>query len=418
MTAQQTPMRPDSWSATLAEPAQLAPSRLHRGDVARTAAVGLRTRKLRAVLSALGIMIGIAAMVAVLGLSESSKSELLAQLDRLGTNLLTVQAGEGFGRGNNQLPAEAAGMISRIGPVEATSIVSSVDGASVYRTDFVPSGQTGGITVQAVSINLLDTLGGTVATGRFLDEAAAEFPTTVLGSVAAERLGIVTLEHRPLVWLDDTWFSVIGVLNEFELSPDLDRAALVGLGTAERFLDNENVPTVIHVRADPSSVDAVLGVMAATANPQTPEEVEVIRPSDALEAREAADEAFTALFLGLGAVALLVGGVGIANVMVISVLERRSEIGLRRALGATKRHVGGQFLGEAILLALAGGVGGVALGYAATALWANIRGWDTLVPPIALIGGIGAAVIIGAIAGLYPALRAARMSPTEALRTA
>lgn len=363
-------------------------------------------------------MIGIAAMVAVLGLSESSKSELLATLDRLGTNLLTVQAGEGFGRGAGQLPDDAAAMISRIGPVEATSVVSTVDGASVYRSDYVPDGQTGGITVQAVSINLLETLGGAIDEGRFLDDASAEFPITVLGSVAAERLGITTLEHRPLVWLGGEWFSVVGILEEFELSPDLDRAALIGLGSAASFLQNENIPTVVHVRADPSSVEAVVAVLPPTANPQTPEEVEVLRPSDALEAREAADDAFTALFLGLGAVALLVGGVGIANVMVISVLERRSEIGLRRALGATKRHVAGQFLGEAILLALAGGVGGVALGYAATATWARVRGWDTLVPPIALIGGICAALIIGAIAGLYPALRAARMSPTEALRSA
>lgn len=403
--------------AQLGRPVEVAPSRLHRGDFARTAAVGLRTRKLRAVLSALGIMIGIAAMVSVLGLSESSKSELLAQLDRLGTNLLTVQAGDGFGRGAGELPAEAAGMISRIGPVEATSVVSAVD-ASVYRSDFVPAGETGGITVQAVSANLLDTLGGSVAEGRFLDEASAAFPTTVLGSVAAERLGLTSLEHRPLVWLGGEWFSVIGVLDEFELSPDLDRAALVGLGSAERFLGNENVPSVIHVRTNAASVDAVLAVLPPTANPQTPEEVEVVRPSDALEAREAADDAFTALFLGLGAVALLVGGVGIANVMVISVLERRSEIGLRRALGATKRHVAGQFLGEAILLALAGGLGGVALGYGATAIWARVKGWETLVPPIAFVGGIGAALVIGAAAGLYPAVRAARMSPTEALRTA
>lgn len=403
--------------AQLGRPVEVAPSRLHRGDFARTAAVGLRTRKLRAVLSALGIMIGIAAMVSVLGLSESSKSELLAQLDRLGTNLLTVQAGDGFGRGAGELPAEAAGMISRIGPVEATSVVSAVD-ASVYRSDFVPAGETGGITVQAVSTNLLDTLGGSVAEGRFLDEASAAFPTAVLGSVAAERLGLTSLEHRPLVWLGGEWFSVIGVLDEFELSPDLDRAALVGLGSAERFLGNENVPSVIHVRTNPASVDAVLAVLPPTANPQTPEEVEVVRPSDALEAREAADDAFTALFLGLGAVALLVGGVGIANVMVISVLERRSEIGLRRALGATKRHVAGQFLGEAILLALAGGLGGVALGYGATAIWARVKGWETLVPPIAFVGGIGAALVIGAAAGLYPAVRAARMSPTEALRTA
>lgn len=396
---------------------ELTPSKLHFSDVARTAAVGLRTRKLRAALSALGIMIGIASMVAVLGLSESSKSELIAQLDRLGTNLLTVQAGGGIGRGSGELPVDAAAMIARIGPVEVTSVVSSVDGANVYRTDFIPEGQTGGVSVQAVSIDLLDTLGGSVASGRFHDTASAEFPTVVLGSVAAERLGVAEVTGDQLVWLGEQWFTVIGVLDEFELSPDLDRAAMVGLGAADTYLDDDNVPTAIYVRADPESLDDVMNVIAATANPETPEEIEVDRPSDALEAREAADDAFTALFLGLGGVALLVGGVGIANVMVISVLERRSEIGLRRALGATRRHVATQFLGEALLLSSVGGVGGVILGAGVTWAWASWRGWDVLLPPIALGGGVAAALLIGAVAGLYPATRAARMSPTEALRS-
>lgn len=395
----------------------LSPSRMHLADVARTAGVGLKTRKLRAALSALGIMIGIASMVAVLGLSESSKSDLLAQLDRLGTNLLTVQAGQGIGRGTGELPNTAAVMIARIGPVETTSAASVVADASVYRTDFVPEGQTGGISVVAVDANLLETLGGSVSQGQFLDEANSAFPTVVLGSVAAERLGIRSLDDQPAVWLGEEWFSVIGVLDEFELSPDLDRAALVGMDAAFDYLEDDNVPTSIYVRTDPKFVDDVMRVMAATANPESPEEIEVDRPSDALVAREAADDAFTALFLGLGGVALLVGGVGIANVMVISVLERKSEIGLRRALGATKRHVATQFLGEALLLATVGGVGGVALGALVTAVYANYKEWEVLIPTLAWAGGLVAALLIGAVAGLYPAVRAARLSPTEALRT-
>jgi putative ABC transport system permease protein len=170
------------------------------------------------------------------------------------------------------------------------------------------------------------------------------------------------------------------------------------------------------VRTTPAKVDAVLNVLAATANPENPDQVQASRPSEALEARNAADNAFTSLFVGLGAVALLVGGVGIANVMVISVLERRGEIGLRRALGAARRHVGVQFLGEALVLAAIGGIAGVLLGSAATAVYARARGWGILIPPLALGGGIGAALVIGAVAGLYPAARAARLSPTEALR--
>lgn len=369
----------------------------------------------RAVLSALGIAIGIASMVAVLGLSDSSKSELLATLDRLGTNLLTVQAGQGIGRGSGELPESAAAMISRIGPVEETAAVATVE-ANVYRTDLTPSDRTNGLSVQAVDLTLLDTLAGTLQTGLWFDEASASYPTTVLGAVAAERLGVSGVPAR--VWLGDQWFTVIGVLNEFELSPDLDRAALVGFTAAEDFLGSSGIPSVIHVRADPEYTDQVMSVLAATANPMNPEEVEVSRPSDALAARDAADDAFTALFLGLGAVALLVGGVGIANVMVISVLERKPEIGLRRALGATKGHIATQFLGEALLLSLIGGICGVALGYGVTAAWAAYKGWTVLVPSVALIGGLGAALLIGTLAGFYPAIRASRMSPTEALRTA
>jgi putative ABC transport system permease protein len=271
--------------------------------------------------------------------------------------------------------------------------------------------------VSAVDVGLLETLEGTVARGRFHDEASASYPTVVLGSIAAERLGIDDLEDDPLVWLGDQWFAVIGILDPLELAGSLDRSAIVGVEAAEEYLGYDGVASSIYVRTDPEWVDGVMGVLPATVNPENPDQVEVSRPTDALEARAAAESAFTALFLGLGVVALIVGGVGIANVMVISVLERRSEIGLRRALGATRRHVALQFLLEALLLALTGGIGGVALGAGVTAIYAELRGWDVLIPTIALTGGLAAALVIGAVAGLYPAMRAARLSPTEALHT-
>ncbi len=395
----------------------LPPSRIHLSDLVRTATVGIRSRKMRAGLSAIGIMIGIASIVGILGLSESSKSELLARLDRLGTNLLTVEPDGGFGRGDGNLPADAASMISRITPVEATSMVSFVEGVNVYKNDLIPGGKTGGISVQAVDSKLLNVLAGSLADGVWFDDAKSGFPTVVLGSVAAERLGIREVTGVQPLWLGEQWFIVIGVLTTFELAPDLDRAALVGHRAAETYLDHENLPTRVVVRVDPRKVDQVMTVLAATANPEFPEEVVVDRPSEALEAAEAAEDTLTTLFVGLGSIALIVGGVGIANVMVISVIERRGEIGLRRALGATRRHIASQFLGEALLLALMGGVGGVIVGVTATAVYANVKGWSLIVPPIAMIGGLGAALLIGGVAGLYPATRAARLSPTEALRT-
>jgi len=394
----------------------LQPSRLHFTDLVRAATVGIRTRKQRAALSALGIMIGIAAMVAVLGLSQSSQAELLAQLERLGTNLLVVQPDAGLGRGTGTLPETATDMIARIGPIDSTSMLSAVN-ANVYRNDLIPAGKTGGISVQAVDQDLLDVLGGSLADGVWFDDAKAAYPNVVLGSVAAERLGVRQVSGVQQVWLGSRWFTVIGILNLFELAPDLDRSVFIGQSAAETYLDHENLPSRVLVRVDPTKVDQVLTVLAATANPAFPEEVLVDKPSDALEAQEAADDAFTALLLGLGAVSLIVGGVGIANIMVISVLERRGEIGLRRALGATRRHVAVQFLSEALLLGAIGGAGGVLLGIAVTAVYATIKGWATLVPPIAIFGGIAAALLIGGIAGLYPAVRAARLSPTEALRT-
>jgi len=306
-------------------------------------------------------------------------------------------------------------MIARIGPVEATAYVSSVD-ANAYRTDLIPEGQTGGIAVRATGPNLLETLGGTMAEGVFLDEATASYPAVVLGSVTAERLGIRSLEGGPQIWLGEEWFSVVGILDSLTLHADLDRSALIGEVAAESFLDHDEAPTTVFVRAQPDDVLDVANVLPATANAEFPDQVQVTRPTDTLEAAEAADDTLTALLLGLGAVALLVGGVGIANVMVISVLERRSEIGLRRALGATKRHITYQFLGESLLLAGVGGVAGVLLGALVTAGWAAYEGWATLVPLVALIGGVVAALLIGAVAGLYPALRAAKLSPTEALR--
>ena len=394
----------------------LQPSKLHFNDLLRTATVGMRTRKQRSALSALGIMIGIAALVAVMGLSQSSKSELIAQLERLGTNLLIVKPDPGLGRGSGTLPAEANGMIARIRPIDSTSMLSAVN-AHVYRSDLIPKGRTGGISVQAIDQDMLDVLEGSLADGVWFDEARASYPNVVLGSVAAERLGVREVSGIQQVWLGGRWFTVIGILNTFDLAPDLDRSVFIGHSAAETYLNHENLPSRVLVRVSPAKVDQVLTVLAATANPQFPEEVVVEKPTDALEAQEAADDTLTALLLGLGAVSLLVGGVGIANVMVIAVLERRGEIGLRRALGATRGHVASQFLGEALLLGAMGGSGGVLLGTAITAIYANIKGWATLVPPGAVIGGIVAALLIGGIAGLYPAGRAARLSPTEALRT-
>jgi putative ABC transport system permease protein len=394
--------------------ATLAPSRLLPADVMRVGSFGLRARRLRAGLSALGVAIGIASMVAVLGVSESSKADLMAALDRLGTNLLQAGPGQTFMGEDAVLPESAGGMVRRMDSVDGAAAVKVLE-QTVRRTDLIDEVETGGIAVTAADTQLARTLGARVRRGRFLNAATAAYPAVVLGATTARQLGIA----RPgvNVWLGDRWFTVVGILGHVTLAPDLDSAALIGFPVAERLFGADRSASTIYLRAAEDEVGQARELLASTVNPEHPEEVEVSRPSDALAARAAAKSAFTSLFLGLGAVALLVGGVGIANVMVISVLERRSEIGLRRALGATRRHISAQFLTESLLLALLGGVAGAALGAAVTKGYALSQDWPAVVPAIALVGALGAAIAIGAIAGLYPATRAARLAPTEALRS-
>jgi putative ABC transport system permease protein len=387
---------------------------LRPGDVGRLAVEGLRTRPLRAALAALGIAIGVAAIVAVLGLSASSQARLLAQIDRLGTNLLTVSNGQTFGGDTAELATAAPGMIRRIGPVTGVEQTGSV-GADVYRSPKIPAVDTNALHVEAASVGLAAAVGTSLARGRFLNAATATLPVAVLGASAAQRLGIDRVGRESRIWLGRRWFTVVGILRPAALAPDLDASVLVGFAAAARYLGFDGHPSTIYVRARTDQVAAVQDVLAATANPAAPNEVTVSQPSAALTARAAAESALNSLFLGLGAISLLVGAVGVGNVMVVSVLERRSEIGLRRALGATRRHVRVQFLAEATLLALLGGLVGVAAGAAATAVYATAEGWSVVIPTLAWAGGLGSAVVIGACAGLLPALRAARLAPTEAL---
>jgi putative ABC transport system permease protein len=395
---------------------EIVSPRLAYADLARVAGVGIRTRPIRAALSALGIAIGVAAIVAVLGLSASSQAGLLAEIDKLGTNLLTVTNGQTLFGETAELPLQAPGMIARIGPVEQVQETGSTN-ANVYKSPLISAVNTNALSVQAASLDLPRAVGTTVAAGSYLNAATAHEPVAVLGAEAAQLLGIDRLYQGERIWLGGMWFYLAGILKPAVLAPEIDNSVLVGFSAAERFLDFDGHPSTIYVRTVTSQTAAVQSVLGATANPEAPNEVDVSQPSAALTARAEAQGALNSLFLGLGAVSLLVGAVGVANIMLIGVLERRSEIGLRRALGATKRNIRTQFLVEAILLSLLGGVVGVAAGAVSTVVYAYLKHWTTVVPASAWGGGLAAAMLIGAIAGLLPASRAARLAPTEALRT-
>jgi putative ABC transport system permease protein len=402
-----------------------SPARLRPADLARLAAVGLRTRRLRAGLSALGIAIGVASIVAVLGLSASSSAGLQAEISQLGTNLLTVQNGQSLTGGSAELPLQAPAMIGRlpgVTNVQSTATITGFNGNGVnaYRTPLVPGVNTNGLTVDAASLGLPAAAGTSIAQGAFLNAATARQPVCVLGAAAAAYLGIDKIWPSEKIWITQPgtsgmWFYIAGILKPDILAPEIDFSVLTGYPAAETYLGLDGNPDMIYVRAQTSQVNAVDSMLAAQANPQYPDQVQVSQPSSALTAQLDAADAFNTLFLGLGAVALLVGALSVANIMVISVLERRSEIGLRRALGSTRGQIRIQFLAEAILLALTGGAAGVGAGALATISYARVRGWAAIVPAEAWAAGLAAAVLIGALAGLLPALKAARLSPTQAL---
>ena len=378
---------------------------------------GLRTRRLRAALSALGIAIGIGAMVAVVGVSSSAQANLLAEIDGLGTNLLTVAPGTSFTGANEVLPDTAVPMIGHMSRVSGDAAVYQLPDATVLRTPYVPSQETGGIGVDAAGENLPAVMGTSMASGHFLDAVSRRYPEVVLGAQAAGTLQITHVGGHIMVYLDKTWFTVVGIMRSALLDTTLDSTVFISLPVAARLFGLRASPSEIYVRADESQVTQVANLLAATADPQNASAVEVGRPSNILRARAAAKGQFTTLLLGLGAVALLVGAIGIANIMVISVLERRGEIGLRRALGATRRHISTQFLTESALLAALGGITGLLFGAIATWAYAVGKGEPFVVPTWALIAAPTTGFVIGALAGAYPAARAARLSPTEALRS-
>jgi putative ABC transport system permease protein len=406
-------------TSTPGRPAALSAARLRPGDLAGLASVGLRTRKLRAALSALGIAIGVAAIVAVLGLAASSQAALLAEIARLGTNLLTVTNGQTFSGGTAELPLTAPGMIRRLPGVTAVQATGTVGGVSVYKSPYIPAINTNAVIIEAATTDLPAVAGTSLAQGRFLDAATAREPVVVLGAATAQLLGIDRIRPGERIWAGGQWFYVTGILKQATLAPEIDSAVLVGFPAAQTYLHFDGHPSQIYVRTvdTQAATTAVDNLLAAQANPENTSSVDASQPSDALTARADTEGALDTLFLGLGAVALLVGAIGVANIMVIAVLERRPEIGLRRALGATRGQIRTQFLAEAILLSLAGGAAGVIIGAIATAGYARGHGEAVVIPPEAWAGGLAAAVVIGALAGLLPAIRAARMSPTQALLT-
>ena len=389
--------------------------RLKIKDLFIVALYGVKARRGRAALTSIGIGIGIAAIVAVTGISASGRADLLATLESLGTNLIKASPQAGFFGTQEKLPDGVVGMVERIGPVEEVTSTTQTD-LIVRRSNFISEFEGGGISTIVTTPELLKVVGGDLLEGRFIQDGLSNIPVTVLGSVTASRLGINTLTTPTKILIGSEWFGVIGILEELKIHPDLDRSVFIGYGVAKTLFDIDKEPTTIYIRANPSYIEDVVEVIAPTMNPENPDQVQVSRPSDALEAQEAADAAFTNLLLGLGSVALLVGGVAIANVMVMSVLERRMEIGVRRSIGATRKEIRYQFLLESVVLSGIGGLVGVVLGAAITLGYTNYTNIVFSIPVSQVLGAILLALLIGAISGVYPAIKASKIQPAEAVR--
>ncbi|ROS78303.1 putative ABC transport system permease protein [Curtobacterium sp. PhB130] len=382
-------------------------------DLLRLGVFGLRTRPGRVVLSALGIAIGIAAMIAVVGISSSSKAKLDQVLDALGTNVLTATQAQGFGE-VPPLPPSALESALRQDEVQSAAAVGTVEDTAVYRNPFIPAPETKGIGVSAAWGDVPEVLGGAVASGRWIDSSADAPAQVVLGADAAAALGIDRVRDDTRVWIGGRWVQVVGILERLELADDLDNQVFVPRSLASD-LGFDGSPTAVYTRVDPERVAQARDVLAGAIRSDAPQDVGVTRPSDALAAKNATDDSFTGLLVGIGGVALLVGGIGVANTMVITVLERRAEVGVRRALGARRRNIRDQFLVESLLLSFLGGVAGVVIGVGVTMVFAIGQGWPVTIPAWAVAGGLGATVVIGGVSGLYPAARAARIPPTSAL---
>ncbi len=396
-------------------------SRLRLVDVVHQAIRGLTSRKLRTALTALGISIGIASLISIQGITEANQADARAEIDALGSDFLFITPGTGIGEEAKLLPYAPAMLDTHLPALEYVAALYPVD-ARARRNELIPEVQTGGITVSALSaadLDLLEPVNGSIAFGRFHDATSVEVPGVVLGSLAAERLGIRHLIGHPTINISGTDFAVIGVLDEFAtLNTDLNRTAIIGLNVASALFETPDNPGAIYAQVPPEQLDDTRDLIPTQANPAAPGEVAVSRPTEALEIREVIDDTFARILQALALIVLAVGGIGIANIMVISVIERRGEIGLRRSLGATRKHIASQFIIESTVLSLLGGLLGVTIGITIVFGYAHFKSFETIIPWFWLSIGVAAAFALGAIAGLYPAWRASRLDPAEAVRPA
>jgi len=386
---------------------------------------GLLGRPARLVLTALGTVLGITALISTLGLAETAGQQIVSRFDELTeTRVVVSPADTGFGgnEGTSSIPWNAESRLTRLNGVAAAGTKSDVDISGALSRS-VPVVDPLGINEHQISViatsgGLLDAVRGSIRTGRFFDNGHNDRrdPVVVLGPAAAQRLNIFRLDTQPAIFVGEQSFTVLGIIDDVAREPDLLNAIVMPDGTAREFF-GLNAPAEVHIDADIGATQLVAGQAPLALTPDDPESLRTQASQGYTAVRQDVEQDVNALFVILGAVSLLVGGLGIANVTLVSVLERTPEIGLRRALGAARRHIAAQFLLESTVTGLLGGIIGASLGVLVIVAVSAARDWTPVLDGYLPFAAVGLGALIGLIAGTYPALRAARIEPITALRS-
>jgi len=388
------------------------------GDLVGVAWSGLKARKIRTLMIMLGPIIGVAAMVSAVGLTESAKGALQAQLAQLGTNLVIVQAGGTFGSQNPTLPSNSVQRVENMSTVTSAAATSNlsgviavpVQGASTYYEAFP-------VPVRAADDNLPSVLQVPTIDGRWLNptDNRLHLRSVVLGEGIAKQYGYLPGETRT-IRLNNTNFGVVGVLGPVALDPELDNAAFVTQWAAKHVLGTNGRPNQLYVRAIPGTTQQTANALPTAINLGSSTQVSTQIPTDVLQAAAQANKTLQQVALLAGLLALTVGGIGIANVMSISVIQRSSEIGIRRAVGHSRSKIGAQFLLEALFVGVLGGIIGAVVGVGVVYAVSAIAGWVVVIAYREIPIWMGLALLVAVIAGLYPSIKAARLEPLETLR--
>lgn len=401
-----------------------APPTMSTTDLAHEAVAGLFARPGRMVLTVLGTVIGLAALVATLGLSRTAGNRIVGRFDELAATEIMISARPARSDGlSNHPPWDAPGRLERLAGVVAAGNISNVDvGDALVSTSPVsdPTRQTDfRLSVQAVSPGLFDAVRAELLTGRFPDAGHSDRAdrVAVLGANAAERLGITGIEQLPALRVGDEVFVVAGIIDSVQRRHDLLGSVIVTEGLARQLYRLQN-PEVVIVETQIGATRLIAQQAPLALRPDNPDGLRVVSPPDPQRVRDAVESDLNLLFIFLGAVSLLVGAIGIANVTLVSVMERTGEIGLRRALGAGRRHIAAQFLLESTAMGLVGGIVGASVGTLAVVGVSAYQSWTPVLDPLTPLLAPLIGAVTGLIAGTYPALRAAQMEPVDALRSA